>query len=41
VGIPAIGQHEGDQLPVLVDRAEQVFSLAPDASVSLVYSPRA
>ena len=41
VGIPAIGQHEGDQPTVLVDRAEQVLPLAPDADVGLVHSPRA
>ena len=27
VAIPAIGQHEGDQPTVLVDRAEQVLPL--------------
>jgi hypothetical protein len=33
VGITAIGQHEGDQPTVLVDRAKQVLPLAPDADV--------
>ena len=41
VGIPAIGQHEGDQPAVLVDCAKQVLPLAPDANVGLVHSPGA
>src|SRR5215208_834834 len=33
VGIPAIGQHGGDQPTVLVDRAKQVFPVAPYADL--------
>ena len=40
-GIPAIEQHEGDQLTVLVDRAKQVFPVAPYADLGLVHSPGA
>jgi hypothetical protein len=40
-GVAAVGQHEVDELTVLVDGAEQIFPLAANPHVGLADAPRA